>query len=84
MRGSVFINEALVCIILAESILWLPCSLPAGFDHESCRPGAKISQLFNSGGCISIFLKTLQVLPDKRQKSLPMSLTNNCAWQAPS
>ncbi len=34
MRGSVLINEALVCIILAQSTLWLPCSLPAGFDHD--------------------------------------------------
>ncbi len=44
VHGSVFIDEIPMCIILAQSILWLPCSLPAGFDH-SCRASAKTSQL---------------------------------------
>ena len=58
-----------MCIVFAQSGLWAPCGLPAGkrFDHEPCRTGAKTSQLFNSGGCISIFSQDLQVLlADKR------------------
>ena len=38
-RLQVFINKTPMCIILSEFILWLPCSLPAGFNHESCSPG---------------------------------------------